>query len=237
MIETIIHLELDDDTYDTDYLQFGDEIGQMNFSLTVPEMLKFDVQLYQTEAQLKDTLVGGNRHYLYQFSKVPAYESEEYSGKSANRVRVEYTFATNVNNNTKSSKYPEMGRVLFDRLVGNFTDYQSDIKKFIRKADKGNNEKERIIAIEHFLKTNIVVKSEGRIDDDIKSIIKNKFCSRYGFNRLMTASFLAAGIPFELVITCDRFNKVFDKTRNDLFTVEKRKYKSIRQRNCSANCL
>lgn len=211
LIEVIIHTEEDNDTYDNTSLQFSEEVGQMNFSLVIPEMLKFDVQLYNAQASLKDTLVGGNRHYLYQLSNVPAFESEEYSAKSANRIRVEYNFAENINNGKKSMRYPEIGRILFDRLIGDFSSYQSDLKKLIKKANKGGTEKERILAIEHFLKTNIVVKNEGKVDDEIKAIIKNKFCSRYGFNRLLTAAYIASEIPVEVVITCDRFSKVFDK--------------------------
>ncbi len=210
-IEVIIHTEEENDTYDDAYLQLGEEVGQMNFSLVVPEMLKFDIQLYNAQAPLRDTLVNGNRHYLYQLSNVPAFESEEYSAKLANKIRVEYNFSENINNNKKSMRYPEIGRVLFDRLIGDFSSYQSELKKFIKKANKGATEKERILAIEHFLKTNIVVKSERKIDDEIKSIIKNKFCSRYGFNRLLTAAYIASEIPVEVVITSDRFNKVFDK--------------------------
>ena len=212
ILETIIQMEIGDDLYGYEYMQMNEDIANAQFSLRTPDHLKFDLKAYKTTQAVHDTIIDKYRDYELSLKDVPAFEDEEFSGKSSEKIRVEYVFSENVSNNSKARKYPELGRSILENMTEDIADSKSALVKLLKKPLKeASNDREKIYMIEHFLKTNFQMVEAAKVDNSLKAILKNKFCTAFGMNRLMISSFVANEIPFEVVVTCDRFKKPFDK--------------------------
>jgi hypothetical protein len=74
-------------------------------------------------------------------------------------------------------------------------------------------EEEKIRVIENYIKTNIqwIDNAEGMDISQIPDILRTKYANTVGYLKLLTASFLYFDIPFELVFTCNREKRSFDR--------------------------
>lgn len=209
---TIMHL-IDYDLYGNEYFQVGGPVKQAEFYLITPERLEFKCKSYNQFAPISDS-VSNERHVYYGTTKnIPAFDDDEkYSLENANKARVEYVFHKNTSTNKLNSKWPELGRIFFDRMSYNYEKNQKDIQKILAKIDLKNakTELEKVFMIENYLKTNISINQNVNDGETYAETFKKKVASSFRFNQIMAQTFRLAGVNIEYILTCKKDYKRFD---------------------------
>jgi hypothetical protein len=213
MVETITKLHLDVDLYGNDYMQEQSPIKHAEFTLITAKEYEFRCKSYNGFSPIIDSIYEERRFSYAIHKNVPAMETDEkYANIRANKMRVEYVYSQNTETKKKYARWPELGRIFFDRIYTNYEKNEKELDKQLNKLGikKMSTEAEKVFAIENFLKSNIAV--ERRANDAVLAadIFKRKYCSPYYMNQMFAQMLRKADINFELVLTSDKENKRFD---------------------------
>ena len=187
------------------------------FELITPQNLVFECKCYNKFPEGKDTLMGEKRYIHISDNNIAAAEDEKYSMYQAYLKRVEYKLCYNNSKNAKERLFTwnELAKKAFDI-------YSAATDKEIKKVDDllsdigvtgSQQEKDKIILIENYLKKNFVPREDAVSSDadDLAKVIKNKVTSRKGYNRLFCALFNRADINYQIVLAGNRENYGVDK--------------------------
>jgi hypothetical protein len=148
--------------------------------------------------------------------EIPALEREKHTFYDSHLQRVEYSFAHNTANKR------DISHILDEEIQGYYSSiyflnaedakaFQPVWKKMDIKRDM--EEEEKIRVIENYIKTNFqwTDAAEGMNISQVRDILRTKYAGMVGFLKLLTASFVHFDIPFELVFTCNREKRSFDR--------------------------
>jgi len=203
------------------FLTMQSETPQSDVSLSIisPINLQFSSKSYNGCPELHEAIdsLKEIRTLSFHAGEIPALKDEESSFYQSHLQRVEYSFSYNTGNKKSISN------ILNEDLQTQYNNIHSldpkDIKALQplwKKMDIKNNMKEemKIRIIENYIKTNFQW-IEGNITgmniSQIPDILKTNYANTLGYVKLLTASFINFNIPFELVFTCDREKRIFDK--------------------------
>lgn len=214
IVETITITKIDGfELYDDEYFQGDAPVKQAEFYLIAPGHTDFKCKGYNNFGAIKDSILD-ERHIYYGISKdIPAMNADEtYSLLNANKQRVEFVYLQNNNTKKMNAKWPELGRIFFDRMSANYDKNQKDLDKVLSKMELKNakSEAEKIFMIENYLKTNISVDSDADDAPTFAETFKRKVAGPFRFNQIMAQAYRKAGINIEYVLTCDKGYKRFD---------------------------
>ena len=214
MVETVTIMRLVDyDLYGNEYFQVGSPVKQAEFYLITPERLEFKCKAYNRFNAITDS-VSNERHVYFGATKnILAFDEEEkYSLENANKARVEYVFHKNTSTNKLNAKWPELGRIFFDRMSYNYDKHQKDLSKILAKIDlkSAKTELEKVFMIENYLKTTISVNNDVTDGETYAETVKKKVASPFRFNQIMAQTFRLAGVNVEYILTCKKDYKRFD---------------------------
>ncbi len=198
--------------YLSENLQLKIPVYEEKVEIISPENLKFAGKLINAEGVSNDTVIDEKRFLSFQLKDIPPFEDEKYTAQDANEVRLDYK----LNYNTSKSKdklfsWGESGKRTFDAFHIGQEASLKDVKKFIAKLDLKNlSLEEQLFKIEAAIKTDIAINSEAETIENVGTIIKNKFGNKDDITRLFLFVLEDLGIKYELVVTCNRFDKKFD---------------------------
>lgn len=217
LIETLIGYKLDAELYGEDVFQNSYPVREGRFTLITPEQLKFNTRVYNANGSFTntDSLHQARRFSYMQFKNIPAVDEEEkYSLGNANKLRVEYVYHQHMVSGKKYLKWPEMGRILFERMNRDFDKNGKDLDKILAtiKIKQYKTTAEKIFAIENYIKTNISSEPQAPETEGFAQVMKLKYTYPFKINQLYTQLFRKAGIACELVLTCEKPYKRFDPT-------------------------
>jgi hypothetical protein len=213
LIETISALYIDPDLYDSDYLQFSVPMKKVEYTLIAPERLVFGMKVYNGNATVTDSISNERRFFYTSLKDIPAFNREEkYALVNANKLRIEYLLKENTATNYKNAKWPELGRVFFDRIHSDYDKNEKELGKILSKTkyESFKTEDEKIVAIENYVKSNISVEDNAPGVPLVANMVKNKYASPYDYNLLLIQLFRKAGITHEIVLSCKKDDKRFD---------------------------
>ncbi len=211
-------------TYNKNTSFFGREILQMHMpvlsaklEIISPDRLGFELKTFNSNSIPADTLLGDKHHLWVSMNNLAATEDEKYANATANMARVEYKLSYN------SSKSKTERLFTWDELAKRiYSNYSSFTPKELKLTESlieekkwaslGSN-KEKIVAIENYIKKNIGTREDIDGDDaeNIEKILKNKIASHRGIIRLYTLLFNKLAIEIEFVLTGDRSDFTLDK--------------------------
>lgn len=187
------------------------------FELIAPDHLVFECKCYNKFPDGKDTVIGEKRYIHVTDNNIAATEDEKYTMYQANLKRVEYKLCYNSSKNAKARLFTwnELAKKAFDI-------YSTATDKEIKKVDdllsdigvtKSQQEKDKIILIENYLKKNFVPREDAvsADADDLAKVIKNKVTSRKGYSRLFCVLFNRADINYQVVLVGNRENYGIDR--------------------------
>tara|TARA_Y100000739_G_C20608992_1_gene467342 strand:+ start:1518 stop:3542 length:2025 start_codon:yes stop_codon:yes gene_type:complete len=189
-----------------------------HYELIVPENFLIKTKSYNGLNQMiDDTSATEVNRYILHLDEVDKFKDEDYSKGNALVQRVEIKLFELQNQNKRNFfSYNKAAKSFSKRIYeGNS---EKDIKKEIKeikslvkreKWDKIIDEKEKIIAIEHYIKANLKRGRTGRYY--IHEPIKQKVYSEQNAMRIYAGIFDFLKIDHQVVITCNRFEKQFDE--------------------------
>ena len=210
-IEVLYTVEKEADLFGSETLQGEYKIKSVQF-LYITGDLNSEIKAYRTKSEFETVLTDGKASRLLDIKDMPAMIEEEYATPNANKVSVVYQcfpkgqkitqdmFWTNVVNNIGSKIIPEEVN----------SKAKADLDLIINgKKDLSNYEK--IVLVDNFIKTNFtVVKNNNDELSDLNYILTNRSASDFGILKVYANYFKGLNIPYELVVTSNRFTYKFD---------------------------
>ncbi|RYY21970.1 MAG: DUF3857 domain-containing protein [Chitinophagaceae bacterium] len=212
-------------TYKRNPTYFGRELIQGPFpvvdavvEIVSPERLTFETKNYNGSPVKKDTVLNGKKMILVTQQSLAGIEQEKYSYQTANLQRVEYKLSYNSarTQNDRLFTWNELATRLYQNYT-TVTDKEAKRAAELaskNKWDKLATDKEKILAVEHYLKKNIAARKDIGTEDasNLEKIIRNKLASHFGIIRLYAALYKSLNVPFQFVLTGDRTEFEVDKS-------------------------
>ena len=205
---------------------FGTYVLQSNyprryslFEITCPINLCFIAQSYNGAPESTESVdtVAGTRCLLLEAHDIPALRRGQYSYYESNLQRVEYTVAYNfANSPNRIYNWSQLAQYLHNSVYKLQPEEQKPFKTLVKKIKLSGKmtAEEKIRYIESYVKTNIQLIEDKALGFDISTmqgIAETKYADKLGYTRLFTAIFKHFNITFEMVITCDKTKRKFDK--------------------------
>ncbi|SNR43057.1 DUF3857 domain-containing protein [Dokdonia pacifica] len=197
-------------------LQENYKIKDSKFELYSPENLVFKIYPINSDQEAaEDTGVEGKQHLIIQKYDLPELEAEDLSAVEAMKQAIIYKLDSNKATGASGfSSYSDIAK-----NVHNFVNAELDkgdlskVKKFLKEAaiDPNGDDESKIRTLENHIKNSIYITNTGGDQlSDIGFVIENKAADETGAIRLFANSLKELGIPFEVVLTCDRTEMKFD---------------------------
>lgn len=213
---------------------FGLEVFQFSnsavqdakFTLLTPAHLYFSVKGYNGMNEVKDTVIGETRHVEFASTNVPAIFEEKYGEAAPHIQHVQYKFSYNLNQDRENRLYTwdNVAAIAYEKY-NKFTEKERKaLSSFVKQLDirDDGSEEEKIIALEHALKTRVSINEEGISEsaDQVENIIKTKVASHEGFIKLFSGCMQALDIRFELVYVNTRSGIQIDEELENYRLIE-----------------
>lgn len=206
--------------YEGSYITYQENhaIYNYTFQLISPDNLVFKFKtLNTTDTITSDTLENGKWNYHLEKKYVPALKWENNTSYETKLQSLLFKLDKNTYTGTNDiSSYSGLIQSLYKFIYSDIDGNAKLVSKFLKQTDikKSATTQEKIVAIEDFIKKNIVLSSNNSIQQhyELDYIISNKIGNDYGVLKLYSQIFNHLDIETELVLTCDRFEKKFDET-------------------------
>jgi hypothetical protein len=211
-------------TYKRDASFFGRETIQNPFpvldaqlQILCPARLVFEMKGYNCSIDPNDTTIDGKRWLSAGLKEIGGAQEEKYAAYEVNLQKIEYKLSHN------EEAHAGVRLFTWNELAKRaYTLYTSYTEKELKKTDglvSGNkwaelgSDKEKIAAVENYLKKNFTTREDIHSEDaeNIEMIIKTRIASHRGIIRLYGAIFDKLGVQHQFVLACDRNESVIDK--------------------------
>jgi len=200
--------------YGTEIFQGNTKVKEANFTITTPSYLLIDAKSYNGFPNIEINKKTSPVILNASIKDIPAMPEEIYATTKADCMKVSYKINHNkkvpYDNNLLTWK--GVISIYYNDLFRNF--YPLGIPGDLKTDGLGQDEKIR--AIENYIKKNVAFKIG--IDDALftpHQVLKNRLGNYWGIVSLYAAFFKALNIPFNLVITCNRYEATFDPDFTD----------------------
>ena len=185
------------------------------FDLYAPDNLVFTSKSYNGLLQMeKDTLSKAKNHWQLKAKDILPLEREENSAYQSELQQLVYKLDRNLLNSTKEIiSYGNISQEIFANLNPEIDKKTSKkIKNYIKNIGlEGLNEEQSIRKIEHYIKTNIFYNEVQSDASSIEFIIQNKIANSSGLLVFYAALFNELDVDYEVVLTSNRKQLLFDK--------------------------
>ena len=189
------------------------------FELLAPPRLVFQLKGYNCEITVTDTVLNGKRVFSTGLDDLRGAEQEKYAAYDANLARVEYRLSYNTAVNDGKVRlftWNELAKRVYNVDAG-FTDgEQKKAGELVHHEgwDKLGSEREKIIAVENYLKKKVATREDIRDDnaENIEWILKNGIATSRGIVRLFEVLYKGLGVESQIVLAAERNEGVIDRS-------------------------
>lgn len=214
-------------TYKRQASFFNREVVQNSFpvlesivEIVSPKRLVFETRTFNSasfESKLDTSSSSEKRIVTLTRKEIEGGEEEKYSNYTANLQRVEYKLSYNLSQKKPERLFTwnELAKRVFE-IYSTYSDKElKKVDDLIEKNgwDKISFEKDKIIAVENYLKKSIASREDvdGEDASNLEKILKNKIASHQGIIRLYGAIFQRLGVSLQYVLAGDRSSFTVDK--------------------------
>lgn len=207
---TVIKTDISFSGYTT--FQSADPIKELLVVIETPSFIHMKTKVVNGDVKVKEKIQGESEFKYIELKDVPAAQEEEYSFRQARMMRLEYTL-DKIDNQRGGDRWGDIGSRIYTSIWADYDKYKSAAKKFVKSVGvkSSNSIQENVFLIENNLKSNVQVIRGVPTPEDPFDAIKSKFASPFGMNRMMLYALKAAEIDLQLLLTCDRTIRFFDK--------------------------
>jgi len=196
-------------------------VPQSNVSMSIisPITIQFAAKSYNGCPEMTETVdsLKEIRTLSFHADEIPVLEKEKFSFFNSHLQRVEYSFSYNTANKKSISNILNDNIKVYYAFTNSFDPKELKLLQPVWKnmgIKNSMNEEQKVRIIENHIKTNfqwIEGNVSGMNISRIPDILQTKYANTSGYLRLLTASFHHFNIPFEVVLTCDRKKRFFDR--------------------------
>ena len=218
-IEYIYTVKHSLDFFGRESLQGRFPVLDAQFEIRCPQRLIFQLKGYNCTIDVGDTSLDTQKAFSTRLRNIPGAANEKYAAYEANLQRVEYRLSYNTANGNEHVRL-NTWNLLAQRL---YDGYESFTEKELSRAgdmidannwQKLSDDRQRIIAVEDYLKKQFTTRNDIDLANagNIDWMIKNRIASHRGIIRLYAAIFRKLGVDHQVVLTCNRSEKIIDKS-------------------------
>ncbi|MFT6335864.1 MAG: hypothetical protein ACI86M_001716 [Saprospiraceae bacterium] len=196
--------------------QYSAPILEADFEFFYPDHLILDYKSYNglSEAVSLDSTAFGKKMLKITDQNIPAVDRSEKMSNPAKHLKgFRYKlFENTLNGKRNFYNYAEFVEGFHPNLAVELEKKEKKaLRKFMKPLKLSGDNKIKTLDIEHFIKSNIVYNVNYRENENLVDLIKSKQSNLYLLLRLYRIMLLEADIKSEIVLSCDRFKKIFDK--------------------------
>ncbi len=213
-LEYYYTMKLSPGYFGTETFQSGSITKNTELVLISPRNLVFETRSYNKFPEAKEDTSFSMKNVLRaRADSIPPLEEEKYSAYKASLMRVDYKLAKNT---TKGSfrvlTWTDAGKIYYNLVHDNGKDNAKAAGKLYEKLRLGNINapEDRIREIENYIKSNINIQ-KGSVAQPLEQVLKNHIGNEISVLTLFALLLEKCGIKYELAITCDRTERVFDE--------------------------
>ena len=216
IIERIYQIKRFPDVTGNDYtMQSYFPILKTSVEVIFPSILVFSSASYNgfPEAEFKENSYPEKNSLYVEGRHIPAFPTNE---KYSNPVKHIQRFAYKLNENKVTGvrnlfNHQDFSKNLFDSYNKALTkDEKKELERFLKGMQQPTNQRELIFAIENYIKKNIQYNKYFGANENLKDALKNKQANLFHLAKLYVQIFNHFNINHEIVLTTERFKKVFD---------------------------
>ena len=192
-------------------IQTSDYARKVEITILSPENLVMAAKAYNTDIQPTDTIIDKKNRIDITFENVKPIEDEKYSNTEAIKIRLEYRLDKNlVKGNGPILTFADAGKYYYGLYARPEKNEMKDVEKAYDKLKlNGKNDEEKIRGIEVFLKNNFNIQENADVAS-VSEALKTKIADIYTINKLAFLLSKAANVKCEIVLTINRYKKLFD---------------------------
>jgi len=204
--------------YGTVYVQSNEPKARVESIFSFPSKLSYIIKTYNgfpAFVTVNDTI--NEKTYMRSEAVfVPSLDDEKYAFYKANLMRYEYTLAFNYySSSLRIYSWSKISNNIYSHFFNLSRKELSAAKSVITALNLKNiSEEQKIRKIEGWLKSEIAISEGINYTIPIDKAIQLKQTSKTGAAKLFVALLNQAGIPFEIVITCNQEERSFDPEFN-----------------------
>ncbi len=186
--------------------------------ITAPKNFIFNSLSLNGLAELKeDTSYKNeeNHQYLLEQYNMPATVDEKFTFQASNTMSLIYQLYENTSTQARNIyNYGDASKYLYKYLNAE-TDKSTNkaLEKLLKATgwEKGKDDREKIFLIENYVKRNFSFDDDGAPErSDLATILITKAVNDNGAAVLLFKLYQLAGIPLDIVVTCDKDKFYFD---------------------------
>jgi hypothetical protein len=199
------------------FCQYEYTCKDQDISVISPSNLVFEAKGYNGWPEFKKDTTLADKNKIYSHSDLsPALHEERYSFYNASRMRCDYKLAYNyAKDRSRLYTWEDAGVRFYGNLFSFSKKEISATATFIKKSKlkEIGTEEEKVKALDNLIKNTVAAQEGGNGDEYflIDKILSNKYAGPTGIVRLYLAALKEMQIPAELVLTCDKNQRKFDK--------------------------
>lgn len=215
-VEYTYTLDIEPQESGREVFQSETKIKSGTFKIISPSHIEMQAQGYNGFPVLT-VKEGDKRVVSATLANVPAQREEHYTTQDANLMKVDYHIASFTDQSGKKVEGVSWKKIaaFFDKLVAQETTKDAKrVRKLITKDLKlnGLSDEQKIKAIEEYVKSNIMMREgDGPEYSSVYNIITNKYGDELGLTKLYASCFKQLNIPYEVMITSNRYQSRFDE--------------------------
>ncbi len=194
-------------------IQGSTYIRNYKYTMRVPKHVEYLFKSYNNCPEVTDETKGDYNIYNLDVKNIPVLNKETFQSYNAELMRLEYIFAYTKNKGrVRYNTFADFSKNVIKNMMADQKKSLGEIKKLSKKLklDELTSEEAKIKTIENWVKTNIAYSDDASFTT-MKDLVKNKFANIYGLNRLYAFMFEYNSIKYQLWVSIDKDDKVFDE--------------------------
>ncbi len=204
--------------YGTVYVQSNEPKANIESIFVFPSKLSYLIKTYNGFPPfVTENDTANNKTYMRSKSDfVPSLANEKYAFYKASLMRYEYTLAfNNYISSLRVYSWSKISNNVYSLFYNLNKKELSAAKSVISSLNLKNiTEEQKIRKIEGWLKSAIAISEGINYILPVDKAIQLKQTSKTGATKLLVALFSQAGIPFEIIATCNQEERAFDPEFN-----------------------
>jgi hypothetical protein len=217
-IEYFYKLRKKYDPYGTVIVQGQEPRTNVNILYSFPSKLEYLIKSYNGFPEFKESKdsANGKTRRTVEVDYIPSLAEEKYANYEAGLMRFEYTLAFNAYNSVlRVYSFSKVSSSIYENIYQLNKDEKKAVASLVKKLGlDALSAEQKIRKTEQWVKSEIAVSEELKTTPSLDQMIKLKQTTRFGATKLFAALFNLLEVDFELAVTCDQQERVFDPDFN-----------------------
>lgn len=220
-IEYVYQLRKDFEIFGQETFQSTVKVRDAKFTLLAPKRLLFEFKSYNDFPEMDMRKEDGYNVWQAKTEFIPELIEEDYSAYQASKMKVAYKLEMTqpemrpiLTWNSAADHYFNVMHDEYDKGKINALLKESGIKKI-------KDTREKVVAVEDYIKKNIALKLDAGPDySTLNGVLEKRYANELGMNRLFVAVLEEMQVPFQIVVTCSRYDGELDPDFADFNLLE-----------------